>query len=184
MLDGNVLLRQKRDEVLKGTLSCPYRNMADNNKYGYRTGLCLHPSLYTNYLFQRYSIKTNLARSNPLRAKILHYLRHFLHYLRVAMCSKFAHSLIFDLSSSFFDIGNRRRNSKKAQTAKRKNLTLCQLFDYICLQNVISKTSTSGHKREKRKEEKREEIESKMSRLIKFIVPEGKVHRILPSGTT
>lgn len=27
----NVLLRQKRDEVLKGTLSYPYRNMAANN---------------------------------------------------------------------------------------------------------------------------------------------------------
>ena len=27
MLDGNVLLRQKRDEVPKGTLSCPDRSM-------------------------------------------------------------------------------------------------------------------------------------------------------------
>jgi len=53
MLDGNVLLRQKRDEVLKGTLSYPYRNMAANNKYGHRMGLCLHPSLGGSVLIQR-----------------------------------------------------------------------------------------------------------------------------------
>ena len=53
MLDGNVLLRQKRDEVLKGTLSCPYRNMAANNEYGHRTGLCLPPSLGDSVLIQR-----------------------------------------------------------------------------------------------------------------------------------
>ena len=43
MLDVNVLLRQERDEVPKGTLSCTYQNMALNNKYGHWLGLCLHP---------------------------------------------------------------------------------------------------------------------------------------------
>ena len=62
MLDGNVLLRQKRDEVLKGTLSYPYRNMAANNKYGHRMGLCLHPSLGGSVLIQRTLIRALVLR--------------------------------------------------------------------------------------------------------------------------
>ena len=39
MLDGNVLLRQKRDEVPEGTLSCPDRNLADFHYYRHYEGL-------------------------------------------------------------------------------------------------------------------------------------------------
>ena len=53
MLDGNVLLRQKRDEVPEGTLSCTHRTMASNNEYGHRWGLRLHPSRGGSELIQR-----------------------------------------------------------------------------------------------------------------------------------
>ena len=52
MLDGNVLLRQKRDEVPKGTLSCTHRTMASNNEYGHRWGLRLHPCRGDSELIQ------------------------------------------------------------------------------------------------------------------------------------
>ncbi|MDY4408467.1 MAG: hypothetical protein SPE53_04995, partial [Prevotella sp.] len=45
MLDGNVLLRQKRDEVPKGTLSCPDRNMEVFNQLSHHEGLRLLPSV-------------------------------------------------------------------------------------------------------------------------------------------
>ena len=44
MLDGNVLLRQKRDEVPEGTLSCPDRNMEFFYHYRHYEGLRLLPS--------------------------------------------------------------------------------------------------------------------------------------------
>ena len=44
MLDGNVLLRQKRDEVPDGTLSCPAQNLADFHHYRHYEGLRLLPS--------------------------------------------------------------------------------------------------------------------------------------------
>ena len=52
MLDGNVLLRQKRDEVPEGTLSCTHRTMASNNEYGHRWGLRLHPCRSDSELIQ------------------------------------------------------------------------------------------------------------------------------------
>ena len=45
MLDGNVLLRQKRDEVPEGTLSCPDRNLAVFHHYRHYEGLRLQPSV-------------------------------------------------------------------------------------------------------------------------------------------
>ena len=45
MLDGNVLLRQKRDEVPEGTLSCPDRNMEVFNQLRHYEGLRLLPSV-------------------------------------------------------------------------------------------------------------------------------------------
>ena len=39
MLDGNVLLRQKRDEVPEGTLSCLEQNLADFHYYRHYEGL-------------------------------------------------------------------------------------------------------------------------------------------------
>ena len=45
MLDGNVLLRQKRDEVPKGTLYCPNRNLVVFHHYRHYEGLRLQPSV-------------------------------------------------------------------------------------------------------------------------------------------
>ena len=45
MLDGNVLLRQERDEVPEGTLSCPDRNMEVFNQLSHYEGLRLLPSV-------------------------------------------------------------------------------------------------------------------------------------------
>ena len=35
---GNVLLRQKRDEVPEGTLSCPNRNLANSHRHCHNEG--------------------------------------------------------------------------------------------------------------------------------------------------
>ena len=53
MLDGNVLLRQKRDEVPEGTLSCPDRNLAVFHHYRHYEGLRLLPSVYDSKLIQQ-----------------------------------------------------------------------------------------------------------------------------------
>ena len=53
MLDGNVLLRQKRDEVPKGTLSCPYRNMANSHRHCHNEGVRLLPSTCDCELIQQ-----------------------------------------------------------------------------------------------------------------------------------
>ena len=53
MLDGNVLLRQKRDEVPEGTLSCPDRNLAVFQHYRHYEGLRLLPSVYDSKLIQQ-----------------------------------------------------------------------------------------------------------------------------------
>ena len=45
MLDGNVLLRQKRDGVPAGTLSFPDRNLAVFHHYRHYEGLRLLPSV-------------------------------------------------------------------------------------------------------------------------------------------
>ena len=53
MLDGNVLLRQKRDEVPDGTLSCPDRNLAVFHHYRHYEGLRLLPSVCDSKLIQQ-----------------------------------------------------------------------------------------------------------------------------------
>ena len=53
MLDGNVLLRQKRDEVPEGTLSCPDRNLADYHRHRHYEGLRLHPSVCGEIIIQQ-----------------------------------------------------------------------------------------------------------------------------------
>ena len=53
MLDGNVLLRQKRDEVPEGTLSCPNRNLAVFHHYRHYEGLRLLPSVCDSKLIQQ-----------------------------------------------------------------------------------------------------------------------------------
>ena len=53
MLDGNVQLRQKRDEVPEGTLSCPDRNLAVFHHYRQYEGLRLLPSVCDSKLIQQ-----------------------------------------------------------------------------------------------------------------------------------
>ena len=53
MLDWNVLLRQKRDEVPEGTLSCPDRNMEIFHHYRHYEGLRLLPSVCDQKLIQQ-----------------------------------------------------------------------------------------------------------------------------------
>ena len=62
MLDGNVLLRQKRDEVPKGTLSCPDRNLAVFHHYRHYEGLRLLPSVCEQIIIQQ--TLNNRARMN------------------------------------------------------------------------------------------------------------------------
>ena len=57
MLDGNVLLRQKRDEVPEGTLSCPDRNLAVFHHYRHYEGLRLLPSVCDSKLIQQTLLK-------------------------------------------------------------------------------------------------------------------------------
>lgn len=59
MLDGNVLLRQKRDEVPEGTLSCPDRNLAVFHHYRHYEGLRLLPSVCDSKLIQQTLYKDN-----------------------------------------------------------------------------------------------------------------------------
>ena len=53
MLDGNVLLRQKLDEVPEGTLSCPDRNLAVFHHYRHYEGLRLLPSVCEQIIIQQ-----------------------------------------------------------------------------------------------------------------------------------
>ena len=53
MLDGNVLLRQKRDEVPEGPLSCPDQNLADFHHYRHYEGLRLLPTVCDSKLIQQ-----------------------------------------------------------------------------------------------------------------------------------
>ena len=62
MLDGNVLLRQKRDEVPEGTLSCPDRNLAVFHHYRHYEGLRLLPSVCDSKLIQQTLIIDGLRR--------------------------------------------------------------------------------------------------------------------------
>ena len=63
MLDGNVLLRQKRDEVPEGTLSCPDRNLAVFRHYRHYEGLRLLPSVCDSKLIQQ-TLISSFAVSN------------------------------------------------------------------------------------------------------------------------
>ncbi len=62
MLDGNVLLRQERDEVPEGTLSCPYRTLADYHCYRHYEGLRLLPSACDEIIIQQTLITLNPPR--------------------------------------------------------------------------------------------------------------------------
>ena len=57
MLDGNVLLRQKRDEVPEGTLSCPDRNLAVFHHCRRYEGLRLLPSVCEQIIIQQTLIR-------------------------------------------------------------------------------------------------------------------------------
>ena len=60
MLDGNVLLRQKRDEVPKGTLSCPDRIMEVFYQLRHYEGSHLLPSICGRKLIQQTLITYDL----------------------------------------------------------------------------------------------------------------------------
>ena len=60
MLDGNALLRQKRDEVPEGTLSCPDRNLAVFHHYRHYEGLRLLPSVCDSKLIQQTLIRASI----------------------------------------------------------------------------------------------------------------------------
>ena len=64
MLDGNVLLRQKRDEVPEGTLSCPDRNLAVFHHYRHYEGLRLLPSVCEQIIIQQTLINGSLMEIN------------------------------------------------------------------------------------------------------------------------
>ena len=53
MLGGNVLLRQQRDEVPEGPLSCPDQNLTDLHHYRHYEGLRLLPSVCDSKLIQQ-----------------------------------------------------------------------------------------------------------------------------------
>ena len=72
MLDGNVLLRQKRDEVPEGTLSCPDRNMEVFNQLRHYEGLRLLPSVCEQIIIQQTLINMFFMNTlvDSLRKKI------------------------------------------------------------------------------------------------------------------
>ena len=61
MLDGNVLLRQKRDEVPEGTLSCPDRNLAVFHHCRRYEGLRLLPSVCEQIIIQQTLFNNSLT---------------------------------------------------------------------------------------------------------------------------
>ena len=70
MLDGNVLLRQKRDEVPKGTLSCPDRIMEFFYQLRHYEGSHLLLSVCGWKLIQQTLFKTK-AKNWPFALKML-----------------------------------------------------------------------------------------------------------------
>ena len=82
MLDGNVLLRQNRDEVPEGTLACPDRNLAVFHHYRHYEGLRLLPSVYDSKLIQQTLITFNLCGfiGEPT---------HYIHNLRAKRIQKY-----------------------------------------------------------------------------------------------
>ena len=81
MLDGNVLLRQKRDEVPEGTLSCPDRNLAVFHHYRHYEGLRLLPSVYDSKLIQQtlinYVYGFQMLLANHVVQRFKSYNNHF-----------------------------------------------------------------------------------------------------------
>ena len=87
MLDGNVLLRQKRDEVPEGTLSCPDRNLAVFHHYRHYEGLRLLPSVCDSKLIQQTLFKGIEAESYALPGKTQEPVRLFLQcIIRITEC--------------------------------------------------------------------------------------------------
>ena len=96
MLDGNVLLRHKRDEVPEGTLSCPDRNLAVFHHYRHYEGLRLLPSVYDSKLIQQTLIIKKRVRHN--------YMTHpFL--TNTLMVSLLCSGVFFLLAHFYFSVG-------------------------------------------------------------------------------
>ena len=76
MLDGNVLLRQKRDEVPEGTLSCPDRNLAVFHHYRHYEGLRLLPSVCDSKLIQQTLINPKQKTRKAKIRKVYIYNKH------------------------------------------------------------------------------------------------------------
>ena len=66
MLDGNVLLRQKRDEVPKGTLSCPDRIMEVFYQLRHYEGSHLLPSVCGQKLILQTLIDVVMSPFHPV----------------------------------------------------------------------------------------------------------------------
>ena len=80
MLDGNVLLRQKRDEVPEGTLSCPDRNLAVFHHYRHYEGLRLLPSVCDSKLIQQTLFNDFVFE---ILADIIGYIYHCEQFIKV-----------------------------------------------------------------------------------------------------
>ena len=94
MLDGNVLLRQKRDEVPEGTLSCPDQNLAVFHHYRHYEGLRLLPSVCDSKLIQQTLISRDLNIADSSKAaKFLGEVSYFrfVQYLRPMEADKATH---------------------------------------------------------------------------------------------
>ena len=76
MLDGTGLLRQKRDEVPEGTLSCPDRNLAVFHHYRHYEGLRLLPSAYDSKLIQQTLVREFNASHPEIPWKQVEGMRH------------------------------------------------------------------------------------------------------------
>ena len=72
MMDGNVLLRQERDEVPEGTLSCPDRNMEVFNQLSHYEGLRLLPSVCGWKLIQQTRINSQVQSHIFVTVTMLH----------------------------------------------------------------------------------------------------------------
>ena len=77
MLDGNVLLRQKRDEVPEGTLSCPDQNLADFHHYRHYEGLRLLPSVCDSKLIQQTLIIENVCCGLYIKINVVDFRKIF-----------------------------------------------------------------------------------------------------------
>ena len=71
-----VLIRQKRDEVPEGTLSCPDRNLAVFHHYRHYEGLRLLPSVCEQIIIQQTLIQIYTAKVGSKIAALLHCFRN------------------------------------------------------------------------------------------------------------